>query len=458
MLESDIHARISKKARILHVSTRDRAAGAEKAAYDLFRAQRHRGYESYLAVGTKTLDDPDILEIPNNACRNSWARVWRTAQASIGNRGGNKLARMTGWLGNLGELGRWYEWRQGIEDFNFPGTARLLDLAQAKPDVIHAHNLHGAYFDLRRLASFSQQVPVILTLHDEWAFTGHCAYTLGCNRWETGCGSCPDIEIYPAVKRDNTAYNLGRKRDIYSRTKLFVSAPSRWLLDKALRSVLRPAIVEAKTIPYGIDLAIFRPGDRRIARQQLGLPQEARVALFVANKAISNPFKDYATIEAAVEKIAARLTKQEVIFLCLGQENAERKIGPATFRYIGYQADPAKVAQFYQASDVYLHAAKAENFGLVLLESLACGVPVVATAVGGIPEVVEDERTGFLVPPGASEAMAVHTLRLLEDEPMRRKMSDWAAESARRRFDLERLVDDYLEWYREAAILNETKR
>src|SRR5215468_2508978 len=190
--------------RILHLSARDKAGGAEKVAYDLFRAQRQRGYESYLAVGAKALDDPNILEIPNNACRNPWARVWREAQASLDNRGVHKVARMTGWLANLGELGRWYEWRRGIEDFNFPGASHLFDLTPGKPEVIHAHNLHGAYFDLRLLAPLSQRVPVVLTLHDDWAFTGHCASAFGCGRWETGCGNCPDLETYPAVKRDNT--------------------------------------------------------------------------------------------------------------------------------------------------------------------------------------------------------------------------------------------------------------
>jgi glycosyltransferase involved in cell wall biosynthesis len=443
---------IDKKLRILHVNMQDRSGGGEKVAYDLFRTQRRRGHESYLAVGMKTLNDPDIFEIPNDACRNPWARVWRTSQTSLINRRLHKLARLSGWLANLGELGRWYEWRRGIEDFNFPGAAHLLDLAPGKPDVIHTHNLLGAYFDLRLLAPLSQRVPVVFTLHNEWAFTGHCACVFGCNRWEVGCGSCPDIETYPAIKRDNTSYNLRRKRDIYSRSRLFVSSPSRWLLDKALRSVLRPAIVEAKVIPHGIDLGTFRPGDRKLARQRLGLPQEARVALFVANGTRSNPFKDYATMEAAVEKIAARLNLRQLIFLCLGEEGAERKIGSATFRYAGYQADPPKVAQFYQASDIYLHAAKTESFGLVVSEALACGVPVVATAVGGIPEVVEDQRAGFLIPPGDSDAMASQAIRLLEDEPMRRKMSDWAAESARRRFDLERQVDEYLEWYRELAL------
>lgn len=442
--------------RVLHLSTSDKAGGAEKVAYDLFRAQRQRGYDAHLAVGVKKLSDPNISEIPNNVYRNLWARIWRAAQESLGNRCVHKLARMTGWLANLGELGRWSEWRRGIEDFNFPGTAHLFDLPPERPDVVHAHNLHGGYFDLRWLATLSHQVPVVLTLHDEWAFTGHCAYTFGCDRWEVGCGNCPDLGTYPAVKRDNTGYNWRRKRDIYSRSKLFVSAPSQWLLDKALRSVLRPAIVEAKTVPYGIDLAIFKPGGRNVARQQLGLPQEARVALFVANKTRSNPFKDYATMEAAVHKIAAQPGKQEIIFLCLGEEREERKIGSATFRHIGYQSDPAKVAQFYQASDVYLHAAKTESFGLVIAEALACGVPAVVTAVGGIPEVVEDKRTGFLIPPGDSDALADRVLQLLNDKSMRRTMSDWAAESARRRFDLNRHVDDYLNWYNDILVKRES--
>ena len=438
--------------RILHVSPRDKAGGAEKAAYDLFHAQRQRGYESCLAVGAKTLNDPDILEIPNNACRNPWARAWRTAQESLGDRRAHKLARMAGWVANLGELRRWYEWRRGIEDFNFPGTDRLLNLTPGKPDVIHAHNLHGAYFDLRSLAPLSQRVPIVLTLHDEWAFTGHCAYTFECARWETGCGNCPHLDTYPAIRRDGAGYNWRRKRDIYARSKLYVSAPSRWLLDKALSSMMKSAIVEAKVIPNGIDLNVFRPGNKQSARQSLGLPQNARIALFVANKSRSNKFKDYATMRAAINQIATQSYNQELIFLCVGEKREEEKIGAITIRYAGYQADPAKVAQYYQASDVYLHAAKSENFALVILESLACGVPVVATAVGGIPEVVEDELTGFLVPAGDSEMMAVRSLHLLNCGEISQRMANRAAESAKRRFDLDRHVDEYINWYSDILV------
>jgi glycosyltransferase involved in cell wall biosynthesis len=435
--------------RILHVSTRDKAGGAEKVAFDLFREQRRRGFASYLAVGEKTLSDPDILEIPNNAYRNPWANLWRATQTSLDRRRSHALARGIGWLANLGELRRWYEWRQGIEDFNYPGTAQLLNLPPNKPDVVHAHNLHGGFFDLRRLVEISHQVPVIFTLHDEWAFTGHCSYTFDCDRWETGCGNCPNLRTYPAIKRDGTDYNLRRKQEIYSRSDLYVSSPSHWLLDKALRSVMNPAIIESKVIPYGIDLNVFRPGNKQMIRQKLGLPQDAKIAIFVANKTHSNPFKDYATIEEAIRKIAAKEDRHRLIFLCVGEEKAEETIGSATIRYFGYQSDPTKVAEFYQSADLYLHAAKAESFGLVIAEAMACGVPAIATNTGGISEVVENGITGYLVPKGDSDMMADKTLYLLDHNEIWQVMADSASRSARRRFNLNRHVDDYMNWYRD---------
>ena len=118
-------------------------------------------------------------------------------------------------------------------------------------------------------------------------------------------------------------------------------------------------------------------------------------------------------------------------------------------KFIPYQEDPTVVAKFYQAADVYIHAARADTFPNTVLEALACGTPVVATAVGGIPEQVDDERTGFLTPPGDSNAMAERVLQLLEDGDLRNTFSRRAAEVARDQFGLNRQVRDYLTWYRE---------
>lgn len=88
----------------------------------------------------------------------------------------------------------------------------------------------------------------------------------------------------------------------------------------------------------------------------------------------------------------------------------------------------------------------------------ACGTPVVATVVGGIPEQVEDEVNGFLVSPGNSEAMATRIEQLLSDNHLRWRLGDKAAESARRHFDLKRQADDYLRWYNEILERSRSKR
>jgi glycosyltransferase involved in cell wall biosynthesis len=111
--------------------------------------------------------------------------------------------------------------------------------------------------------------------------------------------------------------------------------------------------------------------------------------------------------------------------------------------------DPQAVACYYQVADVYVHAARADTFPNTVLEALACGTPVVATAVGGISEQVEDARTGFLVPAGDAAALAVRLRHVLSEDALRRGMGIQAAAAARRRFDLHRQAAAYLEWYHE---------
>ena len=449
--------RIPRSMKILQLSHSERAGGAEKVAYDLFHAYHERGHDSYLAVGHKKTQEEGIFIIPNDAYRHPWARVMRDYQKAFSENKQSKAAKFAGWMANLGEISRRYERWRGIEDFHFPATTRLVELVQTRPEIIHAHNLHGGYFDLRALPRLGKIAPVILTLHDEWAFTGHCAYTFGCGRWESGCGRCPYLETFPAIERDATAYNLKRKHEIYSRSQFYLAAPSSWLLNKAIRSILHPGIIEARLIPNGADLAVFKPKNRIVARNELGLERESDVVLFVGNRTRSNPFKDYTVMEDAVKRVAAQSNGRKIVFLCIGEKSEDRVIGPATFRFIEFQIDPVKMASYYQAADVYLHAAKADNAPLVIIEAQACGAPVVATAVGGIPELIEDGNTGFLVPLGDSNAMAERILEILLNDRLRECMSKNAAELARRRYNIQQQVESYLNWYMEILERNSGK-
>jgi glycosyltransferase involved in cell wall biosynthesis len=442
-----------RRLHILQVNTFDTIGGAGRVAWDLFQTYRARGYGSALAVGQKLGHDPDVLPIPNHEFLGRWSRFWRAVQVYV--RSIERQARGISWLGSLAHVlatpGQALDHNRGIEDFHFPGTWRLLELARQRPDVIHCHNLHGGYFDLQALPWLSQQVPVILTLHDAWLLSGHCAHSFECERWKIGCGHCPDLTIDPPVRRDSTAYNWRRKRAIYAQSRLYIATPSRWLMGKVEQSMLVAAVVEARVIPNGVDLSVFHPGDKAAARAALDIPQEASAILFTANAIRRNIWKDYQTARAAVALVAERQRGQALLFIALGEEAPAERIGQAEIRFVPYQKDPEAVARYYQAADVYLHAARADTFPNTVLEALACGTPVVATAVGGIPEQVEEARTGFLVPPADAQALAARLAAVVSDDTLRQSMSTRAVEAARRRFDLRRQADMYLDWYHTLA-------
>ena len=448
---------LRKPLNILQVSTADVGGGAERVAWDLFRAYSDYGHNSWLVVGTKKTDHQNVLRLDSDACRSAWARFW----LSLGQRQQDDfLIDRLKWIG---EPNRKLKIRQGLEDFEYPAAWQLSNLLSEPPDIIHCHNLHTGYFDLRALSEMSRQLPVILTVHDEWLLSGHCAYTLGCDRWQSGCGKCPDLGIYPAIAQDATAYNWRRKKRIFAASRIYVSAPCRWLLEELQRSILGPGIVESRLIPYGIDLSRFHPTDRRAVRRELSIPNGKYVLLFTANGVRRNPFKDYETIRAAVGQVRERLQPQDVLFIALGESSPAEEIGHAQVRFIPYETDAGVVANYFQAADLYVHAAKADTFPNAILEALCCGTPVVATAVGGIPEQVKgwcnaedlsqwnrferEAATGILVQPGDSSAMAVAIERLLTDESLRRQLAENAAQDARQRFDLKRQTGEYLRWY-----------
>jgi glycosyltransferase involved in cell wall biosynthesis len=430
--------------RILQISSHEMLGGAASIAWNLHCAYRRRGLESWMVVGHKETNDSTIFEIPKGPAHALWTRNLIRIRRKLHMIRAPHLRQILTLITKSRRLRDLY---QGIEDFDHPGSWRLLELTPEKPDIVHCHNLHAGYFDLRVLPWLSQRVPVMLTLQDAWLLSGHCAHSFDCERWKTGCGQCPDLTIYPAIKRDATANNWRRKKDIYARSRLYVATPSQWLMRKVQQSILASAIVEARVIPNGVNLSVFNPADRQAVRAALNLPQDARVFLFVAKGITHNIWKDYQTMRAAIALVAGHIHGRDLLFIALGEKAPQEQIGRAKVHFVPYQKEPETVAQYYQAADVYVHAARVDTFPNAVLEALACGTPVVATAVGGVPEQVEDGVTGFLTPPRDVEAMAARIEQLLADDELRRKIGVTAAEVARERFNLDRQVDEHLEWF-----------
>jgi glycosyltransferase involved in cell wall biosynthesis len=340
---------------------------------------------------------------------------------------------------------RWFNHWSGIEDFSYRHSWNLLNDRRWYPDAIHLHNLHGDYFDLRALTGFTKHVPVIWTLHDTWAFTGHCAYFINCRKWLDGCGGCPDLRRPPSIVRDNTARNWTRKQDIYSKSHFAIAVPSTWLSEAVRQSILKEH--QCKTINNAVDRQVFNTNDRQEARRKLGLPHDAYIAIFSASgEANKNPYKDYSTVRKAIQLIAGLHPAAKIIFLSMGQRESDSS-DDERMKPLGFIRNRDQVALYYKASDVLLHAANAENRPLVILEALACGTPVIATSVGGIPEQISHGINGFLVPSKDSNEMARYIAAMIDDPLLRKRITANTIQQAEHARDIKEQVKDYLDYY-----------
>lgn len=450
---------------VLQISPSDVGGGAEKVALDLVQLLCERGVDAWLGVDRKLSGNPRSIALPRKDRRQSLA-------ASIGS--GFSTHPSKGLAYRLLSLAahplRSIEQRIGIDSGGVRKPNDLLRCPPRRPDVIHIHNLHGNYVGLDTVQKISTLVPTLLTLHDQWPITGHCAYSFDCTRWKTSCGRCPYPDVYPRVTIDVTRLNRFRKAYAYTRSRLFVASPSKWLLDCVDDSVLARGVVEKRLIPNGVDRSVFRPGTKSEARKALGLPDDAIILLTTSNRLTTNEFKDWPTLEEALRLIPT--AGRQIVALVVGDEGRTRYVGNVRVAFRGMERHSSILAQFYQAADLFILPTKADNHPLSILESLACGTPVVASDLGGIPEQVRPlhlqslqnstksfgpaDATGILVPPQNAPALAA-AVALLTDQPLLlSRMGANASADAAIRFDINKQADSYLEWYRHLAAPNKT--
>jgi glycosyltransferase involved in cell wall biosynthesis len=414
--------------KIVIVNTADEGGGAERVSVAVLNGLLALGLDAWLLVGKKTGDHPRVASF--HASPFFDYRPYANA----------RLSEET-------ERRRCADRALGLEDFHHPYSHRIGELTGSPPDVVLCHNLHGGYFDLRVLPDLSSRLPVALRLFDTWLQAGHCAYSLGCDRWRAGCGDCPDLTIPPAISQDASRFNLRRKREIFETSRLFVSAESRWMLDRARQSVLARGAIGWTLIPGGVDLDTFFPRSQGQARRQLDLTPDGTLLLYVANEGTANRFKDFATVRRALEELRDRRPDLGVTLLVAGSSAPDQEIGPRILvRHVGYIASQPHLAALYRAADILVHAAQEETFGNVVAEAMACGLPVVAASGGGVVELIRHGRTGLLVPPGQPALLADALAQLLDTPQLGAEMAVAAAAEARLRLDGRRMIRDLYAW------------
>lgn len=312
-------------------------------------------------------------------------------------------------------------------------------------DVLNFHILHSGFFSYLALPRLTATKPAIFTLHDMWSFTGHCAYSFDCDRWQTGCGRCPYPSTYPAIQQDNTRLEWRLKNWVYNRSDLTIVTPSRWLAEQAKQSMLQRFSIHH--IPYGIDTEMYRPLNQQQCRSLLGIPDDKYVLLTGAEK-FTDRRKGADLLLSALNRLPYSL-KANTVLLMLGSGGGEiaQHLDIPTLE-LGFVSGDRFKAMAYSAADLFVFPTRADNLPLMLQESIACGVPIVSFQVGGVPDLVRPGVTGYLAAPESVEDFAQGIENLLGDRSLREQLSQNCRAIALTEYPLELQAKRYIELYR----------
>ncbi|QLE51298.1 glycosyltransferase [Nostoc sp. C057] len=400
---------------VLHINQSDIGGGAAIAGYRLHQSLLQQGVNSKLLVGKVNTDSSLVAAVGHK---------YRVE---------NQLLRLTRPLGlnYLHLLSTFDIWKHDFYE---------------QADIINFHNLHTGYFNYLGIPGLTKSKPAIFTLHDMWSFTGHCAYSYDCDRWQQGCGQCPYPGIYPEIARDNTRLEWQLKDWVYSKSHLTIVTPSQWLNEQAKKSILNRFSIYH--IPYGLDTDAYQPLDKDKCKNILGIPAEKKVIMFCAD-GLQDSRKGGDLLVQAIQALPKAL-KAETILLTLGSggEKVLEVVGIPTLN-LGYVSGDRMKSIAYSAADVFIFPTRADNLPLVLQESMACGTPMVSFKVGGVPDLVRPGITGYLAQPEDTQDFCNGIVQLLVDREQRLKMSENCRAIALQEYTLELQAKRYIELYQQ---------
>ena len=299
-------------------------------------------------------------------------------------------------------------------------------------------------FNFLALPRLTRDKPGVVTMHDVWPFTGHCAVAYDCTRWKTGCGKCPYPDVIPKIKRDATHLEWKLKDWAYARSNLVVVSRSTPVTEQTKQSILGRFPIHQ--IPAGVPVDVFRPLDPEQCRALLGIPRDKKVIMFAALN-IDQPWKGADLLLDALQGLPEAL-KKDTLLLLLGSkgESLAQAAGMPAIS-MGRVMNDRVIAMFYSAADIFCSPSRAEAFGLVGLESMACGTPTVSFAIGGAVDYVRPGVSGYLARPEESDDLRAGIEQLLADDALRLKLGQQAREMVVREYSLATEVQNYVELF-----------
>jgi len=408
----------------LHISTFDINGGAPRAAYRLHNGLRDIGVNSQMLVQEKFSDDKNV-QAPQLRLSQGIARA--------------KLTFDTLPLKIYGQD------RKTVFSLQWVPDRVARNVTQIQPDIINLHWITSAFMQIETLAKL--KCPLVWTLHDMWALTGGCHYSGDCDRYTVSCGACPQINSQKNC--DLSRWVWQRKAKAWKDLNLTIVSPSSWLAKCAQDSSLfRDLRIEV--IPNGLDTQKYQPIPKNIARDLLNLPQDKQLILFGSLQATSDKRKGFHFLQTALSELSKSVWKEKVEVVIFG---ASTPVNPPDFglktHYLGTFQDDLTLALVYSAADVFVLPSTQENLANTVVEAIACGTPCVAFNIGGMPDMIEHQKNGYLAQPYKVEDLASGIAWVLEDSDRNQKLSDYARKKAEQEFALEIIARRYFSLYNE---------
>lgn len=400
--------------KVLLINTFIGSTSTGNLVYDIYKTNVEAGNQCIIAYGRQdTKDCLDAYQISNKIDYTSHA-IW---------------TRIT----DLNGLGSRYVTKKFL---------KFVD--EYKPDVIHLHNLHGYYINIKILFEYlcKKDIPIVWTFHDCWPFTGHCPYytNIGCEKWKTECYKCQKKKQHPASYGfDNSRYNYNLKKSLFTAPERLVITPvSKWLGNEVKNSFFRNCDIEV--VYNGVNLKTFHPRKNDF-KEKNGLCKKKVLLGVAVNWVPSKGLDDLIKLSDIIS--------EEYKIVVVGLTKKQKESLPDTILGIEKTSNAEELAERYSAAEVFVNPSREETFGMVTAEALACGTPAVVYDATASPELI-DQDTGAVVPVGDIHTMYEAIKRIRKD-----KMEIACVERARSLFDKEKNQLKYIDIYR--RLLNERK-
>lgn len=415
--------------RVLIVNTSEKTGGAAVAANRLMEALNNNGVKAKMLVADKQTDNITVVELPHPG-RHRFHFLWERWRIF------------------------WHLHFSRAHLFEIDTASSGSDITSLpeykEADVIHLAWINQGMLSLKDIRKILEDgKPVVWTMHDMWPATAICHVTLSCNNFTTHCHHC---RLLPGggSKHDLSYKVWNRKAKILGKHAIKFVTCSKWLAGEARRSRLLMG-QDITTIPNPIDTRLFHPGDQRQARLNLHLPLDKKLILF-ASQRVTNTLKGMDYLVEACNKLVGEhpeIKDQWGVAVMGGHAEEIEDLFQLPVYPMGYISDQRLIAQAYHAADVFVLPSLSENLPNTIMEAMACGVPCVGFHVGGIPEMIDHGKDGYVAKYRSADDLAAGIYWTLHDAD-REQLGREAVNKVERNYSQQSVAVKYIEVYTNA--------